>query len=247
MRSLLFLTALAAFGQEFEVASIKPAPPIESQVSSGKMNIGMHVDGARVDIGSMTLADLIPIAYRVKRYQVSGPSWMTAQRFNIQATIPEGTSKDKVPEMLQALLADRFKLAVHRESKEHGVYALVVAKGGHKLKDAPPAAEPSPDAAGGRGFRINPDGKGAVVSGGRGGLTKVAMGQNGAMHFEVERMDMAGFADFLSRFVERPVVDMTELKGEFQIAVDLSMEELRMVSRAAGITIPGGPAAAEPG
>src|SRR5262249_47426799 len=214
MRSLCLWTAFAsaAFAQEFEVASVKPAPPLESQVASGKLNVGMKVDGARVDIGSMSLADLIPIAYRVKRYQVSGPGWMTSQRFNIQATIPEGTSKDKVPEMLQALLADRFKLQIHRDSKEHSIYALVIAKGGHKLKEAPPKPETppgEPSSEGGRGFKINPDGRGAVVSAGRGGLTKVAMGQNGTMHFEVERMDMAGFAEFLSRFVERPVMDMT--------------------------------------
>src|SRR5579871_4621693 len=94
----------------FEVASIKPSPPLDpSKLIAGTMHIGVSIDSARVDIGSTSLADLIRIAYRVKPYQVSGPDWMKAQRFDIMAKIPDGVSKDMVPEMLQGLLADRFK------------------------------------------------------------------------------------------------------------------------------------------
>jgi len=82
------------------------------------------------------LADLIRIAYRVKAYQVQGPDWMAQQRFEIQAKIPEGVPEDKVPEMLQALLADRFKLTIHRDKKELPVYALIVGKNGSKLTEA---------------------------------------------------------------------------------------------------------------
>src|SRR5215472_9985321 len=106
----IMLTAAAAFGQTsapapaFEVASIKPAGPLNPMaIKSGQMRIGMKIDKARVDIGSLSLADLIRIAYRVKPHQVSGPDWMSAERFNVQATIPEGSSPDQVPEMLQAL------------------------------------------------------------------------------------------------------------------------------------------------
>ena len=67
----------------------------------------------------MSLAELIPIAYNVKPFQVAGPDWMSSQRFDILARMPEGTTKEQVPEMLQALLAERFQLKIHRENREH--------------------------------------------------------------------------------------------------------------------------------
>jgi uncharacterized protein (TIGR03435 family) len=140
----MLLAAGVVLGQypklEFEVASVKPAQPMESQ-APGKLHIGMQIDGARVDIGNMRLADLIPVAFKVKYYQVSGPDWlsadiMSAPRFDVMGKMPDGATADQVPEMLQALLADRFTMAFHRESKEHAVYALVVGKGGPKLKES---------------------------------------------------------------------------------------------------------------
>src|SRR5262249_56610795 len=103
--------------------------------------VGMNVDGARVDIGYMSLADLIPIAFSVKAYQVSGPDWMREQRWDILAKMPEGATKEQVPQMLQELLKERFQLKVHRENREYNVYALVVPKGGHKLKESLPETE----------------------------------------------------------------------------------------------------------
>jgi hypothetical protein len=122
----LALAMSAAFGQApdpnaapkpagltFEVATIKPAEPLTPQlVASGKLHAGMSVDGARVDIGFFSLSDMIRAAYKLKSYQLSGPDWLSVQRFDILAKMPEGATKEQVPEMLQALLADRFKLAI---------------------------------------------------------------------------------------------------------------------------------------
>jgi uncharacterized protein (TIGR03435 family) len=171
--------------------------------------------------------------------------------------------------MLQALLAERFKLTVHRDSKEHAVYALVVGKGGPKMKEVP--ADPAPAAAVAAGgaaapaadgapakpgmvigsgdmqVRVNPnaDGKGATFAGGPFGQMKIAMGEGGRMRMEFASMSMAGLAELLSRFSERPVVDLTELKGNYEVALDLSMEEMRNVARATasqmGINVPMGP------
>ncbi|HYL38681.1 MAG TPA: TIGR03435 family protein [Bryobacteraceae bacterium] len=245
----------AALGQTpaasaFEVASVKLAAPLNpADVAAGKLHVGLTIDGARVDIGFFSLADLIPVAFRVKRYQVSGPDWMAAQRFDIQAKIPDGASPGQVPEMLQALLAERFRLAMHRETKDHPVYALVVGKNGPKLKDAAPDTDaPAQDNAksgvvigsGDRQARVSTDGKGFVVTGGRlGGPTRMTMGPNGAMHLEASKMTLASFVDVLSPFLDRPVVDMTELKGNYQIALDLSMDDLRKVARTAGVALPG--------
>jgi uncharacterized protein (TIGR03435 family) len=254
-----FLFFATAFGQtpavklEFDVASIRPAGPIEAMAASGKMHVGMHIDGARVDIGMMSLADLIQIAYKVKRYQVTGPNWMGVQRFDIMGKLPEGATKDQVPEMLQSLLADRFKLTIHRDTKEQSVYALVVGKGGSKLKESPPdpapvaGEDPAATNAGDTQPKVKIDGnKGAVITGGQTGTTKVAM-VNGSMHFEMEKMPLSALAEFLSRFMERPVIDMTELKGNYQVALDLSMDDLRSIAKSAGVMIPGPGGGGEPG
>jgi len=260
----LILTA-AAFAQtpapklEFEVASIRPSGPLDKMVASGKMHIGMHVDGARVDIGAMSLPELIQAAYKVKRYQVvgAGADGISAARFDILAKMPEGATKEQVPEMLQALLQDRFKLTFHRESKEQSVYALVVGKGGAKLKESPADPAPAPAAPGEEPAAAGPtnqvkfkmDGeRGAVISGGQTGTTKIAMNPNGGMRFEMEKMPIAALVDFLARFLDRPVVDMTELKGNYQVALDLSMDDLRAIARSAGVVIPGpGGGPGEPG
>ena len=235
----------AALGQTpaFEVASVKPAAPLDrSQMLSGQMHVGMKVDAARVDIGSMSVAELIRIAYRVKAYQVSGPDWMASERFDVLAKLPEGASSAQVPEMLQALLAERFKLTVHRESKEHAVYALVVGKNGPKLKESAPDAD-APAATNDANPQVRISGRGentqVTISGGQIGTAHMSMGPNGTMHLEAPRIGMAAFADTLSRFFDRPVVDLTELKGTYQLALDLSMEDLRTAALTMGIMGPG--------
>src|ERR1039457_2612149 len=134
----------------FEVASIKLSEPITpAMVASGKLHAGMKIDGKRVDIGNFALMQLICKAYDVKPYQVSGPSWLQSvglagQRFDIVANLPEGATKEQVPQMLQGLLAERFKLAIHRESRDQAVYAMMIGKGGLKIKE-PAAPAPAPD------------------------------------------------------------------------------------------------------
>ena len=264
----LALAACAALGQTpaaapaFEVASVKPAAPLDANlVMSGKMHVGMKTDAARVDIGFLSLADLIRIAYRVKPYQISGPDWMGSQRFDIQAKMPEGASTEHVPEMLQALLAERFKLALHRDSTEHSVYALVVGKNGSKLKESPPepAVPEVPEAkapsgaitigAGNSQVQIsgNIQGKGMVVSGGETGTTHLTMSPEGSMRLEMEKTTMPALADILSRLVDRPVVDMTEIKGSYQVVLDLSQADLIAMARTAGVPGVAMPASADAG
>jgi len=173
---------------------------------------------------------------------------MASERFDVLAKLPEGASRDQVPEMLQALLAERFKLTVHRESKEHAVYALVVGKNGAKLKESSPDA----DAPAGGGAPIATDdvnpqvrvsGRGentqVSISGGQIGTAHMSVGPDGTMHLEAAKMTMAALADTLSRLVDRPVVDLTELKGSYQVALDLSMEDLRNAARNFGVMAPG--------
>jgi uncharacterized protein (TIGR03435 family) len=251
---LILVIPLLVSGQapaplSFEVASVKPAAPITpAMLASGKLHVGMSVEGTRVDIGYMSLAELIQSAFKVKSHQVSGPDWMAGQRFDILARMPEGTTKEQVPEMLQALLAERFQLKVHQETREHPVYALVVAKGGPKLKESPPDGEAPPAensknpgitvGTGDGQVRINNTGGGATVVTGNGGATKMSMGQDGQMRMEMSRMTMPAFAELLARLADRPVLDMTELKGNYQIVLDLTMTDLLAVARASGASLP---------
>lgn len=247
----------------FDVATIKPAPPINpALIAQGKMHVGMKVDAARVDIGYFSIADLIRTAYEVKAYQVSGPDFISTERFDIMAKMPEGATKEQVPAMLKALLAERFKLAVHKESKEHPVYALMPGKNGPKLEEAaadtpppPPAADaPAPKGSmsietneGTMRINRNPDGRGATISNPKGGAAKVTMGQDGMMHMEMSQMSMPDLADALSRYVDRPVVDETGLKGKYKVSLDIAMQDMMRIAKSAGFLPPGmappGPAA----
>jgi len=268
--AVFFSAVAAAFAQPpapaplaFEVASIKSAGPLDAMaIAQGKVRVGMKVDGAICDIGSFSLRDLIRTAYEVKDYQISGleslGSAMDAQRFNIQATLPNGATEKQVPQMLQALLADRFKVVVRRETKDQAVYALLVAKGGPKLKPSepdPPAPEvpaETPDTPkkgemvvgqGANQVRISgnmADGKGITMKGGGVGSMHMTM-VDGKMHMETEKMTMAALADAATSFVGKPVVDMTELKGSYQVVLDLSIDDLKNVARAAGMNLPAGP------
>jgi uncharacterized protein (TIGR03435 family) len=233
---------------EFEVASIKPAAPIQPQmIASGKVHLGLTVDGSRVDFGGLPLLALLPMAFRVKAYQVSGPDWLSQERFDIIGKIPDGATKDQVPDMLQALLADRFKLVFHRENKEHPVYALVVAKGGTKLKPAIVEPEPAsaPDDAkkgivlgslDGSQSRITQDSKGIMIQGGAQGTMRVSPGPEG-IHMEASAMTIASLVDTLTPFLDRPVVDLTDVKGQYQITLDLSLADVMKVAKTAGLVV----------
>jgi uncharacterized protein (TIGR03435 family) len=267
---VLLTVTVAAFSQTalpaakpplaFEVASVKPAPPLDPQkIMSGQQRPGMKVDAARVDINSMSFAGLLYIAFKIKPYQLSGPSWvtagpMTADLFEVHAKMPEGATEKDVPEMLQALLVERFKLKFHRESSEQAIYALVVGKGGPKMKEAPPDPEPvaaapggAPGGPGGEGGSGNdrppqvsgrPDEKGgATIRGGPMGNMKMAM-QDGIMHMEAEKMSMTQLTDMLSQFMDRPVVDLTELKGNFQVAIDIAQADMMNAARRMGAPVP---------
>jgi uncharacterized protein (TIGR03435 family) len=216
-----------AHAPAFNVASVKPAadPGMVPMICLVPCSPGerLTVEGARVDIRYMSLSRLILTAYRLKPYQLSGPDWMKTQRFDILAKIPEGGSKDQVPEMLQWLLAERFKLAIHRENKEQPVYALVVGKNGQKLQPpAPDADAPLPNMPGGRGL-YTPGGEASVDANGNVALTGGALGPmrggrgaDGGMKMDMLKISMSGLADLLTPHGDRPVVDMTDLEGVYR-------------------------------
>src|SRR5262245_10841908 len=135
MRSLMALALVIIFAQTatppaFEVASIKPATP--ETMRSGQR--GARLNAAHLELGYTSLAQILPYAFRVKPYQIVGPSWTTDSRWNILANLPPGSKTEQVPDMMKALLIDRFKLAFHIEKRPQPVYQLVVAEGGPKVE-----------------------------------------------------------------------------------------------------------------
>ncbi len=131
--TLITLLTPVLFAQTFEVAAVRVSPARSGEAQFLKMN----VDAARASYANVTLKFLISIAYEISDNRMTGgEGWMDTTRFDVDAKLRPGTGKQQVPQMLQALLAERFGLAVHKISKTVPAYDLVVAKGGPKLKSA---------------------------------------------------------------------------------------------------------------
>jgi uncharacterized protein (TIGR03435 family) len=214
---------------EFEVASIRPAPPLATDQVA---NIGLHLDGSQARIVSFAFRDYVAMAYRVKADQISGPDWIGTDRFDLNAKLPAGSTADQIPEMLQALLADRFQLKVHRDKKELPVYALVLGKPPLKLKEVPP----SPDDDDG------PPATNVAASGGAAGVS-VNLGHGSSYtfannKFEGKKFTMDVLASQLERYLDRPIVNLTELKGKYDLTPEDYQAMLIRVAIAAGLVLP---------
>jgi uncharacterized protein (TIGR03435 family) len=113
----------------FEVASIRP-----NNSGSRSSNTSINSSG-RFSATNVTAKILLIAAYKLQAYQIiGGPAWMDSDRFDIAAKAEDKASAEQVAEMIRSLLADRFKMTFHHETKELPVYALLVAKNGSKLK-----------------------------------------------------------------------------------------------------------------
>src|ERR1700676_1439192 len=125
-----FLSAVCAFPQaRFDVPSIKP-----SKLSGeGRNRESIVANPGTLIMHNVTLRSALQWAYRMKEYQVSGPAWIGDERYDISAKAAEPVGDEQLHAMLQNLLADRFKMALHREKRELPVYVLLVAKNGPKL------------------------------------------------------------------------------------------------------------------
>jgi uncharacterized protein (TIGR03435 family) len=221
---ILFL-GLVVFPQNtrpaFEVASIRPSTgaPRQAVAAAGR------VDGAQFRIAGLTIKDYISMAYALKLNQISGPDWITTDRFDISATLPEGSLQAQVPAMMQTLLEERFQLKFHREKKDFPVYGLQVAAGGLKLREVAPDPESEQaDGSGPQTFTRNGSGQGISVNLGHGSSFNFAENR-----LETNKLTMQSLAGALERFVDRPVMDMTGAKGYYDASFDLTPEDYRMM------------------
>jgi uncharacterized protein (TIGR03435 family) len=199
-RQLMMIAAgsLALRGQEFEAASIKPSAPM----AIGMVKVGVQImPGGRISMSGATVKFLIQQAYGVRDFQiVGGPDWMGSERYDITAKPESAATEDQVKVMMQALLADRFKLKFHRETKELPTYALVVAKGGPKLHASEVAAGPD-----------QPNGQ-RITMKGRGNLT-------------LEGAPVSALAYQLGQRLGRSVIDKTELTGNYDFKLEWMPDE----------------------
>jgi uncharacterized protein (TIGR03435 family) len=192
----------------FEVASIKPSDPNPSNT----MWIGMSADRAMVTYTNITLKDCIRAAYRMRDFQIIGPDWIARTRFEITAKLAAGASPDQIPEMLQTLLAERFKLTLRREMKEQSVYALTVGPGGPRLKSSEMKADKRLPTA------VGPDGKPRPAM-------MIRFSPSGVV-LNAPSAKLASFVELMSRFTERPVVDMTGLDGQYELSLTFAPETM---------------------
>ncbi|HVY91236.1 MAG TPA: TIGR03435 family protein [Bryobacteraceae bacterium] len=194
-----FALALAAgslYAQSgFEAVSIRAAetatPGMSVHGGPGSSDPGL------VRMRNIDLFSLVAMAYGLHRYQLSAPGWLNSARFDISARVPPGIDLDQYQQLLQGMLAERFHLAVHHESREMRIYDLTVAKNGPKIKQStnPPAAADG----------LQPPPK-----------TPPA-GFHGAVSLNLPAMSMPRLAEFFSGFLDAPVEDATGLQGDFEI------------------------------
>jgi len=189
---MVALVAACAFGQQvavapaFDVVSVKPSGP-DTRGSSVRF-----LPGGRFEVRNSPLIAVLEQAYDVTEFQIAeAPGWMTdarAARFNIEAKPPSGNiDAAQLKLMVQALLADRFRLRVHHETRPVPVYALLPGKNGVRLKPVQDGSNPT--------FDFAPQG---------GNLRGTNAG-------------MAGFIKVLQRWLDRPVVDKTGFTESFDV------------------------------
>jgi uncharacterized protein (TIGR03435 family) len=232
LRALLTMVAIGVASSQtatpdrltFEAASVSPAKSASGRFT---MNGGPGTsDPGRISYTNIMLRRILLSAYEVRNYQISGPEWLDSLRFDITAKVPDRATKEEFQSMLRNLLATRFKMTTHRESKELPIYALLVAKNGPKVKatvgDGAVAGKPPEDqlaliqkAEGKDGFpALSLPAPGLVIE------TK-----DGRARVTAKEMPLSKFADLLSGQLGSPVVDMTGLTGNYSFAVYFTPED----------------------
>ena len=241
----LFLGVLAAYAQTssgvtFEAASVRlyTRPTPEEMIAAAKMGTqlrgGTTISGVHLDMIGPTLGFLIGAAYHLDSRRIQGPEWLN-QQVEIHAVMPTGSTRNQIPDMLRALLEERFHLAAHRATSDETAYALVTGKGPLKLE--PPldldrsqcsnwqdVTSPTvPD-----GGRTCSMGTTMLSTAGPGGPSKLGMA-NGVIRLELFRTTMAQLADVVTNQLSagarnsRPaqVVDRTGISGEKHVVLEM--------------------------
>jgi len=193
--SLFVLTACGAFAQPsapaFEVASVK-TDNLGTGEGAGRGRERITSDPGSLSMTNVSLKSAIGWAYHVRNYQVNGPGWIDSERYDIMAKAGSAVPEQQLRLMLQQLLADRFKVALHHETKEMAAFVVTIGKGGPKFKESQEEGE----------SEIRPTGRMAIS------VKRTTMEQ---------LADLIG-----SSPLPYAVVDETGLKGRYDFSLDLS-------------------------
>jgi len=233
--SLIIFASCAAFAQtapaplSFEVASLKPTanPGTQDRIMRRMTGGPGTSDPGTFTYSNVTLKLLATVAFNLKEFQVDGPEWIDSVGYDLIAKMPPGTTKEQAAQMMQTLLAERFKMEFHRETKPMPVFALVVGKGGSKMKPVE-APAPPPDSP--------PDGRASLQARAATPGVRMMMSPDGVRL--TGQMTTAQLTDSLTRQLARPVLDQTELTGTFDVDITWMPDDL---DRGGGRMPPGGP------
>jgi len=202
--------------ETFEVASIKPSGA--QSVRGWEGGPGTR-DPGRYQFGLATPLDLIMVAYHVDPFQISSKTPLTQTQFDLDAKTPPGATKEQFRAMMQNLLAERFHLKAHIETKELPGYELVVAKTGLKLMDTASSSAPeTPRPARDDGFPILPPGQPGIAA------TMSSSGDYILVRLRSRQQPVSAFARMIGVPDEPPVVDKTGLTGKYDFTFEYTRE-----------------------
>ena len=207
-------------GQTFDAASVKTAVPLEPLGMRVERNGGPGTgDPERYSCHNCSLYMMVFDAYEIRvPAKLASPDWLQNVRFDFDTKLPAGATAAQFHAMLQNLLAERFKLAVHREKREMPVYELAVAKNGPKFKESVPKEGALAGAPAGQ---VKTDGDGYPIL--AAGTSMAAVGGHARMRSENQTMDW--FAGMLANQLGSLVVDATGLKGKYDFVLSWVVEE----------------------
>jgi uncharacterized protein (TIGR03435 family) len=224
---LPMVSAQPAQGPVFDAASVRPSPP-PGRFAPQRVNGGPGTaDPTRISYRNTPMRTILFLAYGVDPADTLGPAWATTivdytritDGFDIEATLPAGTSPGRFRLMLQNLLAERFALSVHREKKEAPAFALVPAKNGPKLKESlavlPGTETGDPVKSSVRGeddFPLTPPGYSGMFVNVKSGRTRV----------KFLGTSMEEFAKWTRVNSKRPGIDRTGLTGRYDFYLEFS-------------------------
>ena len=199
---------------KFEVASVKSSGPQSVRGSQGGPGTK---DPTHYSFRSATFQDLIAIAWNVQYFQISSKSAIDKDRFDVNVNIPEGAARDQFRQMMQSLLAERFQLKSHIESKNFPAYELLVAKSGPKLKESGSQSESRKPAATEDRFPTLPPGPGFTANYSSSGIYPL-------VRMRAQQQPISALTRMLRTPGQEPIVDKTGLTGKYDFTLEYTMD-----------------------
>src|ERR1039457_2503231 len=240
--TLILFAATAAFGQTadspapaFDVASVKASQPGQPGPGGGRgRRDNIQVSPGTVTMRNVSLKSSIRWAWHVSEFQVSGPDWLDSERYEITGKAPGAATEEQLRLMMQTLLRERFKLALHRQTKELSAYVLLVGKNGPKVQETKTEGEASID-INQRQLSVNVqrapmsqliDMMSNLLQIGKNGPKVQETKTEGEASIDinqrqlsvnVQRAPMSQLIDMMSNLLRAPVIDMTGLTGRYDL------------------------------